>query len=75
MDRLVIASIFKWVATIITLIGALLTSFMIDPLNIYFLNIGAFLFLIWGILIKEKAMILVNSGLLFCYILGLWVRI
>ena len=31
----------KWVATIITLIGALCTAFALDPLNIYFLNLGA----------------------------------
>jgi len=48
---------------------------MYDPLNIYLLNLGAFLFLIWGYMIKDKAMITVNAGLLFIYIIGIMVRI
>jgi hypothetical protein len=66
---------FKWSATIVTLIGALLTALMIDPLNIYFLNFGAILFLVWAFLIKDKAMITVNSGLLSCYLIGLIIRV
>lgn len=65
----------KWVATFITLAGAIATALMYDPLNIYLLNLGAFLFLIWGAMIQDKAMITVNAGLLFIYIIGIWVRI
>jgi hypothetical protein len=65
----------KWVATAVTLVGALATALMYDPLNIYLLNLGAFLFLIWGYMIKDKAMITVNAGLLFIYIIGIMVRI
>lgn len=65
----------KWVATVVTLIGALATALMFDPLNIWLLNIGAALFLWWGILIKDKAMITVNAGLLAIYLIGLWIRI
>lgn len=65
----------KWVATFITLAGAIATALMYDPLNIYLLNLGAFLFLIWGAMIKDKAMITVNAGLLFIYIIGILVRI
>ena len=65
----------KWVATAVTLVGALATALMYDPLNIYLLNLGAFLFLIWGYMIKDKAMIVVNAGLLFIYIIGIMVRI
>jgi hypothetical protein len=43
-------------------------------LNILLLNLGAALFLWWGFLIKDKAMITVNAGLLVIYIVGLWVR-
>ena len=66
--------VIKWVATVITLGGALATALMIDPLNIYLLNLGAILFLWWGFLIKDKAMITVNAGLLTIYILGLVIR-
>ena len=65
----------KWAATAVTLIGSLATALMYDPLNIYLLNLGAFLFLIWGYMIKDKAMITVNAGLLFIYIIGIVVRL
>ena len=65
----------KWVATCITLGGALATALAMDPLNIWLLNLGALLFLIWGFLIKEKAMIAVNFGLLAIYVFGLIYRI
>jgi hypothetical protein len=70
-----IASQFKWAGTFVTLIGAVLTSLAIDPINIYFLNIGSILFLIWATLIKDKAMIAVNAGLLTIYIIGVTIRI
>jgi hypothetical protein len=65
----------KWLATAVTLVGAVATALMYDPLNIYLLNLGAFLFLIWGYMIKDKAMITVNAGLLFIYIIGIMVRL
>lgn len=64
----------KWVATAITLCGALATALMYDPLNVYLLNLGALLFFIWGYMIKEKAMMAVNAGLLLIYMIGLGVR-
>lgn len=65
----------KWVSTFITLAGALATALMVDPLNVYLLNLGALGFLIWGVMIKEKAMIAVNAGLLSIYVLGLVIRL
>ena len=70
-----LSCIVKWVATVITLGGALATALMYDPLNIYLLNLGAILFLWWGFLIKDKAMITVNAGLLTVYIIGLFLRV
>lgn len=67
-------NVLKWVATIVTIAGAIATALMIDPLNIWMLNLGAFLFLIWGFLIKEKAMIAVNAGLLLVYVGGIFYR-
>lgn len=63
----------KWVATVVTLVGAVCTSFRLDPLNIYLLNAGAFLFLIWSVRIKDTALIVVNTGLLLAYFLGLFI--
>jgi len=70
-----IEDIIKWVATVITLLGALATALMYDPLNVYLLNLGAVFFLIWAVMIKERAMITVNAGLLLIYITGLVVRL
>lgn len=70
-----IVDIIKWVATFITLAGALATALMIDPLNVYLLNLGAVLFLIWACMIKERAMIVVNAGLLGIYVIGLVIRL
>lgn len=70
-----IAFVVKWIATVITLMGAIATSLMYDPLNIYLLNLGAFLFLIWGFLIRDKAMITVNAGLLLAYFVGIVIRL
>ena len=64
----------KWVATAVTLAGAVATADMFDPLNIWLLNIGSLLFLIWAVMIKEKAMITVNSGLLLIYVFGAFYR-
>ena len=70
-----IEDIIKWIATVITLLGALATALMYDPLNVYLLNLGAVFFLIWAVMIKERAMITVNAGLLLIYITGLVVRL
>jgi hypothetical protein len=61
-----------WVATLTTLAGALCTSLRIDPLNVYILNVGAVLFLWWAIIIKDRAMVAVNTGLLAIYVVGLF---
>jgi len=52
-----LAHYVKWVATTITLLGAVLASLNIYPYSAITLNIGAGLFLIWAILVKDRAMI------------------
>jgi len=61
----------EWIATIITLAGALLTSLRLDPWNIYVLNMGSFLWLLWAILEKRLSIALVNGGMLAIYIFGI----
>jgi len=63
-------SILKWSACFITLAGALATSLQIDPLNIYLLNVGSILYLIWSVRIKEASLVVINAGLLLIYIVG-----
>jgi hypothetical protein len=62
----------KWVACIVTLVGALCTALRIDPMNIYLLNAGAFLYLIWSVRIRELNLIVINASLLLIYIVGLF---
>jgi hypothetical protein len=66
-----IAFYFKWVATVITLTGAVFASVGVYPLSAIVLNTGSFLFLIWAFLIRDRAMITVNAGLLSIYTTGL----
>jgi len=62
----------KWVACAVTLSGALCTALRIDPMNIYLLNAGAVLYLMWSIRIREWNLIVVNVALLLIYIIGLF---
>jgi hypothetical protein len=60
----------KYVGMIAVILGAVLTSLRIDPLNIFFLNLGALAYLIWAIRIREWNLVAVNGTLLAIYILG-----
>lgn len=71
---LLIDNVLKWVACAVTLAGALCTSLQIDPLNIWLLNGGAVLYLIWSWRIREWSLVTINFGLLAIYILGIVVR-
>ena len=62
----------KWTACAVTLGGALLTSLRIDPQNIYMLNVGAALYLLWSLRIREWNLVVINGGLLSIYFIGLF---
>ena len=62
----------KWAGCATVVLGALCTSLRIDPLNIYFLNVGALLYLLWAIRIRERNLIIVNGVLLALYVVGLF---
>jgi hypothetical protein len=64
--------ILKWVACVVTLSGALCTALRIDPTNIYLLNLGAVLYLIWSVRIREWNLVVVNAVLLLIYCIGLF---
>lgn len=65
-------SILKWLGCAAVCGGALCTSLRVDPLNIYFLNAGALLYLLWAIRIGERNLIVVNAVLLALYLVGLF---
>jgi len=72
MDTKMLNNILKWGGCATVCAGALCTSLRIDPLNIYFLNVGALLYLIWAVRIREKNLIVVNAVLLALYVVGLF---
>lgn len=65
----------KWVATVITLAGAVFASLNIYPLSAITLNLGSATFLVWAVLIRDRAMITVNAGLLAIYTVGLAIKL
>ena len=64
--------VLKWSGMLCVVLGALATSFRIDPVNIYLLNLGALLYLIWAVRIREWNLIVVNAVLLLIYVIGLF---
>ena len=62
--------VLKWVACGVTLVGASCTALQLTPINIYILNLGALLYLVWSIRIREWNLILVNAALLIIYLAG-----
>ena len=62
--------ILEWTACALTIVGALCTAARIDPANIYLLNAGAILYLIWAVRIKITSLVLINVVLLLIYIYG-----
>lgn len=67
--------VLEWIATIITLAGAVLTSLGIDPLNVYVLNCGSLLWALWAIFEKKFSILIVNLGMLVIYFTGSLIRI
>jgi hypothetical protein len=63
-------NLIKWLATGITLIGALLTSLNYFPYNVYAFNIGCVLWIFWAWKIREMSVVFVNVGLLLIYLIG-----
>jgi hypothetical protein len=67
-------NILKWTACAVTLAGALCTALKLDPANVVLLNLGALLYLIWAVRIRELNLIVINGALLAIYLVGLLIR-
>lgn len=65
----------KWLATFVTIVGAICTSINIYPLGPGLLNVGAFLWLIVAIKWREWSLIVINATLLAIYTIGLVVKL
>lgn len=64
----------EWTACLVTIAGAFCTAADWDPLNIYLLNLGAVLYLIWSARVNIVSLVLINSVLLFIYLYGAAMR-
>ncbi len=68
-------NLLKWTGTGFTVLGALLTSLGgFDPYNVWAFNIGAFVWLIAAIMMRDAALITVNAVLLSIYVFGILLR-
>ena len=65
----------KWLATFVTILGAVATSVNMYPLGPLLLNVGAFLWLIVAIMWKEWSLIVINATLLLIYTIGLVIKL
>jgi len=64
----------KWLATFVTIVGAVCTSINVYPLGPALLNVGALLWLIVAIKWREWSLITINATLLAIYTIGLLVK-
>lgn len=67
--------ILKWAACLVCIFGALCVTLQIDPLNVYLANIGAMLYLIWAIRIREWSIVIVNMSFMVIYSYGIILRL
>jgi hypothetical protein len=67
-------NILKWVACAVTLTAALLTSFEVLGYNRLLFAVGAALYLLWAVRIREANLIVINGALLAIYAVGLIVK-
>jgi hypothetical protein len=65
----------KWLATAITIVGAVLTSLNYYPSGPALLNVGAFIWLIVSIMWREWSLITINGTLLLIYTVGLIIKL
>jgi hypothetical protein len=71
---MMINTVLKWTATVVTILGALAVTWSLDPLNIYLLNLASVLWIVWGLRIREWSIVVVNASLMAIYIYGLIIR-
>lgn len=65
----------KWLATLVTIVGAVCTSINLYPLGPALLNFGALLWLIVAIAWREWSLIVINATLLAIYTIGLLIKL
>lgn len=64
-------AVLKWAACAVTLTAAVLTSIEALQYNRELFAVGAVLYLIWSVRIREANLIVINGALLVIYVAGL----
>ena len=65
----------KWLATLVTIVGAICTSVNMYPTGPALLNFGALLWLIVAIAWREWSLIVINATLLAIYTIGILIKL
>lgn len=65
----------KWIATAITIVGAVFASINVYPAGPILLNLGALLWLIVSVIWREWSLIVINATLLIIYTVGLAIKL
>jgi hypothetical protein len=63
--------VMEWVSTAILLVGVVLTSFNIFPLNVWFSLAGNVCWIIVGIMWRKYSLIVVSTVISVLYLIGL----
>jgi hypothetical protein len=70
-----INSFIAWMGCAVVCVGAIATSFHIDPLNVYAFNLGSLLYGYWGYRTKQWNQVIVNAFLIVVYTIGVFYRL
>lgn len=60
----------QWIATAVTILGAVFTAVNVYPANVIAFNLGSVLWLVYAYRIRAKSLIVVNLAMLIIYFAG-----
>lgn len=75
MEPTLLDNVLKWLACVLTMAGAVLTTLAIDPANVFLLTTGGTVYLVWSLRIREWSLVVVNVALLAIYGYGTVTRL
>ena len=67
-------TVLKWAACVVTLTAAVMTSLEYTAFNREAFAVGAALYLLWSVRIRELNLIVINAALLVIYGVGLLIK-
>lgn len=67
-------TVLKWTACVVTLAAAVMTSLEYTGYNREMFAVGAALYLLWSVRIREANLVVINAALLLIYGVGLLIK-